>query len=150
MKLRGLFNAKVILFEEEKWDYLINSYQEKWVNMFLNCNSPKTNVIARLEFELAYNNFAVQYFNCYPTGTPHPKMLCFSKQFCYFTRVSKNFDYFGMCQFTARISRDQTSCSRGRYLLWLVVSRYLMCSHDLKCFAACVIWKLHRWTFNVV
>ena len=39
-----------------KWHYLIHSWKYKRVYIFPEGISPKVNVIARLEFELAYNN----------------------------------------------------------------------------------------------
>ena len=56
-----LFNAKVNLLEEQY--YLTHSWQDK-------CICPKVNIIARLENELAYYDFAVHRFNHYTTRTP--------------------------------------------------------------------------------
>ena len=49
-----LFNAKAILLEEQKWYYLTRSWEDKGVHTFLTAICPKVNVIARLEYELAY------------------------------------------------------------------------------------------------
>ena len=43
---------------------------DKGVHTFLKGNHPKRNVIARLEFELAYYDVVVQQVNKYVTGDP--------------------------------------------------------------------------------
>ena len=54
IKLAGLFNTKIILVEERQWNYLTHDWMEiKGFNPFLMGISPKVNVIARPEFELA-------------------------------------------------------------------------------------------------
>ena len=59
----SLFNAKAILLEEQYWYYLIHSLEDKRVYIFRKGICPKMNVIAWLEFELAYYDFAVHRFN---------------------------------------------------------------------------------------
>ena len=49
-----LFNAKAILLEEQLWYYLTHSWEDKGVHTFPKGICPKVNVIARLEYELAY------------------------------------------------------------------------------------------------
>ena len=67
-----LFNAKAILLEEQKWYYLTQSWEDKGVHTFPKGICPKVNVIARLEYELAYYDSAVHRFNHYTTRT-HPE-----------------------------------------------------------------------------
>ena len=54
-----LFNAKTILLEGQSWYYLTHSWEDKGVHTFPNGICPKVNVIARLEYELAYYDSAV-------------------------------------------------------------------------------------------
>ena len=68
--LRRLFNAKAILLEEQWWYYLTHSWEDKGVHTFPKDICPKVNVIARLEYGLAYYNSAVYHFNHYTTRTP--------------------------------------------------------------------------------
>ena len=63
-----LFNAKAILLEEQS--YLTHSWEDKGVHTFLKGICPKADVIARLEYELAYYDSAVHRFNHYTTRTP--------------------------------------------------------------------------------
>ena len=65
-----LFNAKAILLEEQYWYYLTHSWEDKGVHTFPKGICPKVNVIARLEYELAYYDSAVHRFNHYTTRTP--------------------------------------------------------------------------------
>ena len=53
-----------------KWYYLIHSSEDMWVHTFPEGICPKVNVIARLEYELAYYDSAVHRFNNYTTRTP--------------------------------------------------------------------------------
>ena len=55
-----------ILLEEQLWYYLTH----KGVHTFPKGICPKVNVIARLEYELAYYDSAVNRFNHYTTRTP--------------------------------------------------------------------------------
>ena len=48
--------------EEQQWYYLTHNWEDKWVHTFPKGICPKVNVIARLEFELASCNSAVQRF----------------------------------------------------------------------------------------
>ena len=66
----GLLNAKAILHEEQLWYNLTHSWEDKGVHTFTKGICPKVNVIARLEYELAYNDSAVHRFNHYTTRTP--------------------------------------------------------------------------------
>ena len=70
-----LFNAKAILLEEKLWYYLTHSWKDNGVHTFPKGICPKVNVIARLEFELAYYDSAVHRFNHYTTRTP-PNLIC--------------------------------------------------------------------------
>ena len=65
-----LFNAKVIPLEEQWWYYLTHSWEDKGVHIFPKGICPKVNVIARLEYELAYYDSVVHRFNYYTTRTP--------------------------------------------------------------------------------
>ena len=70
----GLFNAKAILLEEQLWCYLTHSWEDKGVHTFPKGICPKVNVIARLEYKLAYYDSAVYCFNHYTMRTPPHKM----------------------------------------------------------------------------
>ena len=70
LTLFRLFNAKTILLEEQKWYYLTHSWEDKRAHTFPKGICPKVNVIARLEYELAYYDSAVQRFNHYTSRTP--------------------------------------------------------------------------------
>ena len=59
-----------ILLEEQLWDYLTHSWEDKGVHTFPKGICPKVNVIARLKYELAYYDSAVHRFNHYTTRTP--------------------------------------------------------------------------------
>ena len=63
-----LFNAKAILLEEQF--YLTHSWEDKGVQTFPKGICPKVNVIARLEYELAYYDSAAHRFYHYTTRTP--------------------------------------------------------------------------------
>ena len=65
-----LFDAKAILLEEQYWYYLTHSWEDKGVHTFPKGICPKVNVIAQLEYELAYYDSAVHRFNHYTTRTP--------------------------------------------------------------------------------
>ena len=64
------FNVKAILLEEQYWYYLTHSWEDKGVHTFPKGICPKVNVIARLEYKLAYYDSAVRRFNHYTTRTP--------------------------------------------------------------------------------
>ena len=64
-----LFNAKAILIEEQY--YLTHSWEDKGVHTFPKGICTKGNVIARLEYELAFYDSAGHRFNHYTTRT-HP------------------------------------------------------------------------------
>ena len=70
INLCRLFNAKAILIEEQWWYYLTHSWKDKRVHTFPKGICPKVNVIARLEYELAYYDSAAHRFNHYTTRTP--------------------------------------------------------------------------------
>ena len=60
-----------------KWYYLTHSWEDKGVHTFPKGICPKGNVIARLEYELAYYDFAVNRFNHYTTRTfPFISYVC--------------------------------------------------------------------------
>ena len=63
MAYQPLFNTKAILIEEQLWDYLTHSWEDKGVHTFSKGICPKANVIAWLEFELVYYDSAVHRFN---------------------------------------------------------------------------------------
>ena len=56
--------------KKQKWYYLTHSWEDKGFHTFPKGICPKVNVIARLEYELAYYDFAVHHFNYYTTRTP--------------------------------------------------------------------------------
>ena len=58
-----LFNAKAILPEEQQLYYLTHSWENKGAHTFPKGICPKVNVIAWLEYELAYYDSAVHRFN---------------------------------------------------------------------------------------
>ena len=58
MAYQWLFSAKAILLEEQKWYYLTHSWGME-SHTFPKGICPKVNVIAWLEYELAYYNSAV-------------------------------------------------------------------------------------------
>ena len=64
-----LFNAKAILLEEQLWNYLTHTWEDKGVHTFPKGICPKVKVIARLEYELAFYDSAVHRFNHYTTRT---------------------------------------------------------------------------------
>ena len=56
------FKAKTILVKEQQWYYLTDSWmRDKGVHTFYKVICPKVNTNEGLEFELAYNNVAVQH-----------------------------------------------------------------------------------------
>ena len=63
-----LFNAKAILLEEQY--YSTHSWEDKGVHTFPKGICSKVNVIARLEYELAYYDSAVHRYNHYTMRTP--------------------------------------------------------------------------------
>ena len=63
VNLRGLFNAKDILLQERQGYYSTHSWEDEGVYAFPKVINPKVNVIAWLEFELAYYYIVVQHFS---------------------------------------------------------------------------------------
>ena len=76
INLCRLFNSKAILPEEKQWYYLTHSWEDKGVHTFPEGICPKVNVIAWLEYELAYYDSAVHRFNHYTIRHPLCKCLC--------------------------------------------------------------------------
>ena len=70
-----LFTAKAILLEEQSWYDLNHSWEDKGLHTFPKDICLKANVIAQLEYELAYYNSAVHRFNHYITRTPPDVIL---------------------------------------------------------------------------
>ena len=71
--LVSLFNGIAtffMLFNAKEQYYLTHSWEDKGVHTFPMEICPKVNVIARLEYELAYYDSAVDRFNHYTTRTP--------------------------------------------------------------------------------
>ena len=66
--LLGLFNATSILLERQLWYILTHSLEDMGVHTFLKTIYPKVNVIARLEFELAYYDSTTQRLNHYTSS----------------------------------------------------------------------------------
>ena len=77
-----LSNAKAIFLEEQQWYYLTHSWEDKGVHTFPKGIFPKVNVIARLEYELAYYDSAVHRFNHYTTRTPASSIIGASPSDC--------------------------------------------------------------------
>ena len=71
INLIGLFDAKSIFLEGQWWYYLTHNWEDKKIHTFLKDICPKVNVIARLEFELAYYNSTVQHFTITLQEHPH-------------------------------------------------------------------------------
>ena len=66
----GLLRVKkMTLLEEQLWYFLTNSFEDKGVHTFPKGICPKVNVIARLEYELAYYDSVVHRFYHYTTRT---------------------------------------------------------------------------------
>ena len=62
-------NGKCIIVEEHQWFYLTHEWGYKEIHAFPKGISPKVNVIAQLEFNLAYDDVGVQLVNPYAMGT---------------------------------------------------------------------------------
>ena len=75
INLNGLFNAKATIQEKQQGYYLTNSWKDKGVHTFPKRICLIVNVIARLEFELAYYNPAAQSFNHYAMRIPPNRSL---------------------------------------------------------------------------
>ena len=67
INFHGLFHAKSILQEEQQWCDLTHSCEYQGVHFFPNGICPKVNVIAQLEFEFAYFDYAVYSIRTPPT-----------------------------------------------------------------------------------
>ena len=67
--LNELFNAKAILLGKRQCYYLTHSWDDEGVYTFPKGICSKVNVIARLEFELAFYDSAIQRFNHCTTRT---------------------------------------------------------------------------------
>ena len=78
INLCRLFNAKAVLLVEQLWYYLTYSWDDRGVHTFPKGICLKVNVLARLEYELAYYDSAVHRFNHYTTRTP--RQIKFSHQ----------------------------------------------------------------------
>ena len=70
-----LFNAKAFLQEQSLY-YLTHRWEDKRVHTFPKGICPKVNVIARLEYQLAYYNSTVHHFNHYTPRTPPLSCVC--------------------------------------------------------------------------
>ena len=75
----GYLKPKPYLLEEQY--HLTHSWEDNGVHTFPIC--PKVNVIAWLEYELAYHDSAVHRFNHYTTRTPHSNV-----RKCYYQKSS--------------------------------------------------------------
>ena len=69
INLCGLFNAKIIFVEEQQWYYLTHSLGDKIVHAFSKRTDLKVNAIARMVFELVYNDSKVELVSNYATGS---------------------------------------------------------------------------------
>ena len=70
MNVRGLFKTKFLLVQETKWQYLINGWEDKKIHTFPVGINPKVNVIARLDFELAFYGAAFIHISHCAIETP--------------------------------------------------------------------------------
>ena len=77
---------------QQQWDYLNHSSWDIWVHISLKGISPKVNVKAQLEFELAYFETAVQHFNYYITVT-HPPINKYTANNFVFV-INQKYQYF--------------------------------------------------------
>ena len=68
-------NPSFFFLEGQLWYYLTHSWEDKGVHTFPKSICPKVNVIARLEYKLAYYDSAVHCFNHYTTGTPSKNVM---------------------------------------------------------------------------
>ena len=80
INLHGVFNAEAIYVEEQLWYYLTQSWEYKGFHTHPLVTSLKENVLARLEFELAYFAPAVLHFNNYAMETSRRNLLKFFLQ----------------------------------------------------------------------
>ena len=69
INIHRIFNAKANLWEEQQQSNLTHNGEDKEAHTFPKGICSKVNVIAQLEFELTYYDFAVQCFNHYNTRT---------------------------------------------------------------------------------
>ena len=68
----GYLMLKTSLLKNSKWYYLTHCWGNKGVYTIPKGINPKMNVIAWLEFELAYFKASIQHFSHYTMGTsPH-------------------------------------------------------------------------------
>ena len=65
---------KLFTLKNSSGAYLTHSWEDKGVHTFPMGICPKVNVIARLEYELAYYDSAVHHFIHYTTRTPLRKL----------------------------------------------------------------------------
>ena len=63
MNFSELFNVKTMFVEWHRWNYWTHSGGNKGVHAFPKSINPKVNVIAKLKFELAYIDTAVEHFS---------------------------------------------------------------------------------------
>ena len=91
---------------------------------------------ARLEFELAFYNVAVQHLSHYATWVP-PLPLS------YFYNSKDEQNWWQLDGWLVGFLGYQSSLNRARYTLGLAW-------HIIYCFTPCVIWKPLKWTNNVV
>ena len=69
INLRRLSHAKTILLEDQSWYYLTHSERNKGLHTPFKRISPKVDLIAWLEFELAHDDATVLHFSHYWTGS---------------------------------------------------------------------------------
>ena len=83
-----------ILLEEQLWYYFTHSWEDKEGHTFPKGICPKVNVIARLEYKLAYYDSVVHRFNQYTTRTPpwriNPCWLSYAKSWSYISSSSSS------------------------------------------------------------
>ena len=82
-QLFRLFNAKAILLEEQQWYYLTQSWEDKGVYTFPRGICPKVNIIARLEYKLAYYDPGVHRFTHYTNFPFVFAIMQYSNKLCH-------------------------------------------------------------------
>ena len=121
INLCRLFNAKDILLEEQLFNYLTDSWEDKRVHTFPKGIYPKVNVIARLEYELAFYDSAVHCFNHYTTRTP-PKWVGFEVTFSH--------TYWWKCHIGSQFGNFSrrlivpVNCCKKSFKKWIIMTMF--------------------------
>ena len=127
---RRLFNAKAILLKEQYWYNLTHSWEDKGVRTFPEGICSKVNVIAQLEYELAYYNSAVHRFNHYTTRQSLYKYIDQIRSFLIW-----------QCSYTIHICWPHPH----KNVMWMNVNCV-----GLSFCEVCEIWQVYRWKMKVI